>query len=279
MRKIHLSSINVKNVKKIFHYRLMALFAVPLLGIASALSLFVFSAHPTKKVAAKQSCCGEASFRRMIGTYYNTRDNWKSTLVLNNKGPNPIVITPILYSMGGKKFIAPVINIAGQSAYELYLNDLAATAGPEFVDGSYEFTYTGRLLEMGAGLRIISGEKSLIFDEQLTEPGVRFSSPRVEAVYAVPYKSAKAVLILTNTTEKSFSVSGIAGDQEINVNLGAHQTEIIDLKESRNGVGAVSLNQTGGGGSALLAMVHVSEPERGFSVAISFTDPLMAKTN
>jgi hypothetical protein len=160
-----------------------------------------------------------------------------------------------------------------------YLDRLVASAGPRFAEGSYEFTHTGRFLEVGAGLRIVDEGKSLIFDEQLTEPGVRFSSPRAEAVYAVPYKSAKAVLILTNTAEKPFSISGSAGDQAINVSLGAHQTQIIDLKERAKGVGFVSLTQTGGDNSALLAAVHVSEPAKGFSIAVPFSDPLNAKTN
>ncbi len=276
MQKLHLSPIMVKRV---FSFRLSVLLAVLLVGAVFLLSVFGFSARPNSKAMSKQSCCGGADFRRMIGTYYNTKDNWKSELVLNNKGPNLIAVTPILYSIAGEKFIAPVINIAGESAYELYLDRLVASAGPKFAEGSYEFTYTGRQLEMGAGLRIVDEEKSLIFDEQLTEPGVRFSSPRAEAVYAVPYKSAKAVLILTNTTENPFSVSGSAGDQSIKVNLRAHQLQLIDITESANGVGAVSLTQTGGGNSALLATVHVSEPAKGFSIAIPFSDPLKAKTN
>jgi hypothetical protein len=86
-------------------------------------------------------------------------------------------------------------------------------------------------------------------------------------------------LILTNTAEKPFSISGSAGDQAINVSLGAHQTQIIDLKEREKGVGFVSLTQTGGDNSALLAAVHVSEPAKGFSIAVPFSDPLKAKTN
>jgi hypothetical protein len=240
------------------------------------------SAHVVPPVKKKQKgCCSDQSEgpRRMIGTYYNTKDNWKSELVLNNKGPNPIAVTPILYSMEGEKFVAPLINIPGQSADELYFGRLVASAGPKFAEGSFEVTHNGRSLETGAGLRIVDKENSLIFDEQLTEPGVRFSSPRVEAVYTVPYKSAKAVLILTNTTEKQFSVSGGAVDQSIDASLGAHQTQIIDLKETAKGVGYVSLTQTGGDNSALMASVHVSEPARGFSIAVPFSDPLKAKTN
>ena len=68
-------------------------------------------------------------------------------------------------------------------------------------------------------------------------------------------------------------------DQSINVSLGAHQTQIINLKKSVKGVGFVSLTQTGGDNSALLAAVHVSEPAKGFSIAVPFSDPLKAKTN
>lgn len=264
---------------------LIAVAVVSVMGVLVAVLVFVAKRSSAEGVNSpkkkQQGCCPDQSGspRRMIGTYYNTKDNWKSALVLNNKGPNPIAITPIMYSMAGEKYVGPMINVAGESAYKLYLDYLVASAGPKFAEGSYEFTHTGRQLEVGAALQIVDEEKNLIFDEQLTEPGAKFSSHRAEAVYAVPYKSAKAVLILTNTTEKPFSISGSAGDQSIDVSLGAHQTQIIALKESAKRVGAVSLTQTGGGNSALLAMVHVSEPVRGFSIAVPFSDPLKAKSN
>jgi len=38
------------------------------------------------------------------------------------------------------------------------------------------------MMEMGGRLRIVNAEKSLIFDEQFLEPGMKFSSPQLEAI-------------------------------------------------------------------------------------------------
>src|SRR5262245_38113235 len=64
------------------------------------------SVNPAKK--EQQGCCSNqpAIPRRMIGTYYTTEDGFRSTLVLNNKGPNLIMVTPILHSQSGQTFTA-----------------------------------------------------------------------------------------------------------------------------------------------------------------------------
>jgi hypothetical protein len=85
---------------------------------------------------------------------------------------------------------------------------LAASAGPQFRSGSLEYTYEGRLLEVGGGLRIVDSEKSLIFDEQMLEPGMKFPSPQLESVFSVPFESAQVSIILTNTTAKLLAVDG-----------------------------------------------------------------------
>jgi hypothetical protein len=76
------------------------------------------SAHgvePAKK--QQQGCCANqpAISRRMIGTYYTTEDGFQSTLVLNNKGPNQIAVTPILHSQNGQTFTASPVAVDGQS--------------------------------------------------------------------------------------------------------------------------------------------------------------------
>jgi hypothetical protein len=166
---------------------LLAIAVVSVMAILLAVSIFVAkrsSAHsitPAKK--EQQGCCSNqpAIPRRMIGTYYTTEDGFQSTLVLNNKGPNQIMVTPILHSQTGQTFSAPPVAVGGQSSSEVDLNLFASTAGPQFRSGSFEFAYEGRLLEMGGGLRIINAEKSLIFDEQMLEPGMKFPSSRLES--------------------------------------------------------------------------------------------------
>ncbi len=247
------------------------------------------SAHSLATAKPKQQgCCSDmpSTPRRMIGTYYTTEDNFRSTLVLNNKGPNQVEVTPILHGQNRQSFTAPPVMVAGQSSSEVDLNALAISAGPQFRSGSFEFTYTGRLMEIGGGLRIVDADRSLIFDEQMLEPGMKFPSPRLEAVYAVPFDSTQVSVIVTNATAESLTVNGEAifeglnGRHPIHEQLGPHDTQVISLPHGlvkKASGGAVSLNHTGGKG-ALLAMIHLQEPEKGYSEAVNFNDLTHGKT-
>jgi hypothetical protein len=190
----------------------------------------------------------------MIGTYYTTEDGFQSTLVLNNKGPNQIMVTPILHSQNGQTFTAPPVAVGGQSSPEVDLNLLASIAGPPFRSGSFEFTYEGRLVEVGGGLRIVNSEKSLIFDEQMLEPGMKFPASRLEAVYAVPFEDSQVNVIVTNTTAQPIIVNGDAifaganGHHHIQSQLGPYETQVINLPHGlvkKASAGAVSLNHNG----------------------------------
>ena len=210
-----------------------------------------------------------------------------STLTLNNKGPQPIAVTPILYNLDGKRFIGSPVTVAGESSYNFELGILAAVAGPEFRAGSFEFSYEGRILEMGGGLRIVDEAKSLIFDEQMLEPGMKFSSPRMEAVNSIPFDSTEVNVILSNKTDKVIAITGNAsfadgnGHHPINGSLKPRQTSVVKLplelvKNAK--AGAVTLSHNGGAG-ALMAIIHLQEPDKGFSAAVNFADPGKGKTN
>ena len=93
------------------------------------------SAHgvnPAKK--EQRGCCSDqpATPRRMIGTYYTTEDGFQSTLILNNKGPNQIMVTPILHSQTGQTFTASPVAVGSQSSPEVDLNLLARWPGHSF---------------------------------------------------------------------------------------------------------------------------------------------------
>jgi len=118
MRKLHLSPLIVKKVSYSWAGGLLAvlLAGIILLPNVSPQTLYrrairhlKVSAAPAASSAPKpRGCCANepATSRRMIGTYYTTEDNFKSSLVLNNKGPNQIVVTPILHSQDGRTFTA-----------------------------------------------------------------------------------------------------------------------------------------------------------------------------
>jgi hypothetical protein len=267
--------------------QLLAIAVVGVMAILVAVSIFVAkrsSAHVVTPAKKKQrGCCSDqpAISRRMIGTYYTTEDGFQSTLILNNKGPNQIMVTPILHSQSGQTFTAPPVAVGGQSSPEVDLNLLASMAGPQFGSGSFEFTYEGRLLEMGGGLRIVNAEKSLIFDEQMLQPGMKFPSSQLEAVYAVPFEDSQVNVIVTNTTAQPIIVNGDAifakanGHYPIQSVLGPYQTQVVNLPRGlvkKASVGAASLNHNGGKG-ALLAMIHLWDADRGYSETVNFTNP------
>jgi hypothetical protein len=267
---------------------LLAIAVVGMIAIFASISIFVAkrsSAHAGASSKKKQrGCCSDqpAIPRRMIGTYYTTEGGFQSTLVLNNKGPNQIMVTPILHSQTGQTFTGSLVAVGGQSSSEVDLNLLAQTAGPQFRSGNFEFTYEGRLLlEMGGGLRIVNTDKSLIFDEQMLEPGMKFPSPRLEAVYAVPFEDSQVSVIVTNTTAQPIIVTGDAifagthGHHPIQAQLGPHETQVVDLPHGlvkKASAGAVSLNHNGGKG-ALLAKIHLQNADRGHSESVNFTSP------
>jgi hypothetical protein len=266
---------------------LLAIAVVSVMAILIAVSIFVAkrsSAHGFNSIKKKQQgCCANqpATLRRMIGTYYTTEGGFESTLILNNKGPNQIAVTPILHSQNGQTFTASPVAVGGQSSSEVDLNLLASIAGPQFRSGSFEFTYEGRLLEMGGGLRIVDAEKSLIFDEQMLEPGMKFPSPQLEAVYAIPFEDSQVSVIVTNTTAHPILVNGDAifaganGHHPIQSQLGPYETKIVNLPPGlvkKASAGAVSLSHNSSKG-ALLAMIHLQETDRGYSESVNFTNP------
>jgi hypothetical protein len=246
------------------------------------------TAAARETAAAKQKgCCADqpAVLRRMTGTYYTTEGNFRSTLILNNKGPHQIAVTPILHGKNGQTFNAPQVFVNGEASVEVDLNAIAASAGEAFRSGSFEFTYQGRMMEMGGGLRIVGADRSLIFDEQLLEPGMKFSSPQMEAVYAIPADDAHVSVIVTNTTAQPLKLSGEAifnvnGQRPIEGVLKPYETEVIELPKgwvNKASIGAVSLKH-GGDKGALMAIIHVRDDARGYSEAVNFTDPAQGKT-
>ncbi|MGH9752682.1 MAG: hypothetical protein ACREA2_07850, partial [Blastocatellia bacterium] len=287
MRMLSLPVNFVKVSIRSKRFPLLAGAVVSVMAVLLAVSVFVAkrsSAHVGATAKKKQQgCCTDqpATPRRMIGTYYTTEDGFQSTLVLNNKGPNQIMVTPILHSRNGQTFTASPIAVGGQSSSEVDLNLLASIAGAQFRSGSFEITYEGRLVEMGGSLRIINDEKSLIFDEQMHEPGMKFPSSQLEAVYAVPFEDSQVNVIVTNTTAQPIFVNGDAifaganGHHLIHGLLGPYQTRVVNLPRGlvkKASAGAVSLNHNGDKG-ALLAMIHLQDADRGYSEAVNFTNP------
>ncbi len=293
---------SITAVKKFFRQAINKQFAISMLfatflicgfivaNSRSASDFFGVSAAPIASPTPKpQGCCSsvQPTLRRMIGTYYSIEDGMTSTLTLNNKGPHPIDVTPILYNLKGQRFVGSPVTVNGESSLNVEFGILAILAGPDFKKGSFEFTYLGRMMEMGGGLRIIDERRSLIFDEQMLEPGMKFSSPQLEAVYSIPFDSAQVNVIVSNKTDKAVAVKGDAGFAAANGHhpiigvLKPRETNVVMLPQGlvkKAKAGSVSLSHDGGPG-ALMAIIHIEEPGKGFSASVNFADPGKSKTN
>jgi len=242
MRMLNFPVHVVKFSIKLRRSPLLTIAIVSVMAILLAVSAFVAkrsSAHDVKPVILRASqSLPPAVFRRMVGTYYNTEGDWKSTLILNNKGPSSISITPILYSLNGQRFEAPIVVVASRSPLELDLNALAQSAGPEFLSGSVEFNYSGRLVEVGGGMRIVNADRSLIFDESMLEPGMKFPVSQLESVFSIPFPSTEVSVIVTNTTNKSLTIdgqtvfAGLSAKFPLACVLGSHQSKVYDTPQN-----------------------------------------------
>lgn len=113
---------------------------------------------------AKASCCGtkaaatnftplnspEYETYKLTATYYSLRDNLTVTLMLNNKGPEPILATPTFYSMAGEPLHLAPITVPAASYIDVDMHQLLANAGDEFREGSMNIAYSGGNLQLGA---------------------------------------------------------------------------------------------------------------------------------
>src|SRR4051812_5845560 len=56
-------------------------------------------------VESPTPCCNDNP-HLLIGTYYSVKSGLQAKLLLNNKGPDPLIASPTLFSMSGERFDA-----------------------------------------------------------------------------------------------------------------------------------------------------------------------------
>lgn len=134
----------------------------------------------------KRGCCGmrsapvqissvaeEYAYSRLTGTYYSLRDGLQASLMLNNKGPEPILANPTFYSMAGTRLQLASIVVPATSYLDVDLQELLANAGDEFREGSLKISYQGGDYQLGAQIKLTDPQRKLIWAEQLvTHPNL-----------------------------------------------------------------------------------------------------------
>ena len=243
---------------------------------------------------AKQNCCGgeegDNKPHTLAGSYYTLKNDFSAKLLLNNKGPSPIEISPTIFAMSGEKFEPPAVTVAGNSYVFVNLADWVTLAGPQFDEGSIQLFHRGKDLVIGAQIYLTDHSGRLSFDEKLGEPA-NSSSSKAAGVWWLPSPKGGVDLTLSNTTSDTFSVTATVRaeapkmERNLTLQLQPHETRMLDLKSELIGkapgamsrFGAISIEHNGlPGGLVVRGMAY--EVAVGYSLPIQFSDPMGGKS-
>lgn len=246
----------------------------------------------------KSSCCGQKpesisyaalnpvyETYKLTGTYYSLRENLAASLMLNNKGPEPINATPTFYSMSGTRLTLAPIVVPATSYIDVDMDQLLADAGDEFREGSLKVAYQGGEYQLGAQVKLVDQQNSLIWAEQLVYTS-KFTSSRLENVWWLPYEDSKIRVAVSNTSSgtvtATIAVDGTSPHQSspAQIILAPWETRNLDilgdLVGDENGSlhtkGGISITHSGSPG-AVLARMYIAKPNKGYSATASFIDP------
>jgi hypothetical protein len=147
----------------------------------------------------------------LAGSYYSVKDGLSATLMLNNKGPHPLEVTPTLFDLAGHRLEIASITVEPNSFRNIDLREWAALGGESFQAGSIQLFHRGRDLVLGAQIYLVDAEHSLSFEEKLIEIGT-FGSARLEGLWWMPSRETEVSLVLSNASGDPLSVrASLAG--------------------------------------------------------------------
>lgn len=221
----------------------------------------------------------------LVGSYYGTRDGLTATLLLNNKGGQPLEVRPTIYDLGGHAVDIPPLTVEASSFRFVDLREWAEAGGGSFSRGSIKLFHVGKDLVFGAQIHLTDEAHRLNFGEKLAEVE-RFDSRKSEGVWWMPSRQAEAHIVLSNTTDATLSVTARLAKRPRHtggphaIELAAHETRVLDLRRdfadgeqfARAEVVALSLEHAGAK-SALLARAMVEDVGEGYSNVVQFSNP------
>jgi len=227
----------------------------------------------------------------------NSRDRgtataaYSATLLLNNKGPDPLTASPTLFNMAGDRFNVPPVTIDGQSFQMIDMSPWINSAGPQFQEGSIEVFHLGKDLVLGAQVYLVDEQHSLSFDEKLVETKT-FKSTRLEGLWWLPSQKGQVLLAVSNNSDSAVSATVNADGQTPQragqqiVTLAAHETRVLDVQSdviqhadgAMSRFGSISVTYSGSPG-AVFARGMAQDSSVGYSLAIQFSDPAAAKSS
>lgn len=260
---------------------------------ADGLTATASAAGPAQGAAT--GCCegegGDNKPHHLAGSYYTLKDGFSAKLLLNNKGPAPIVIQPTLFSMSGERFEAPHVTVDGNTHQFVDLAVWAAAAGEQFQEGSLQLFHRGKDLVLGSQIYLTDEAHSLSFEEKLSEPATVASSLS-GGVWWLPSPKGAVGLVVSNTTDAALSVTakvrGASPKREADTTftLMPHETKVLDVQHDLTGhvrgamssYGYLSVEHDGPRGG-VVARAMARDADSGFSLPVQFYYPKSGKSN
>lgn len=240
-------------------------------------------------------CCGSEEDddkpHLLAASYYSLKDSLRSKLLLNNKGPLPLEVRPMLFSMGGERYEVAPVTVEGNSFQLLDLRGWADAAGPQFREGSIQVFHLGRDLVLGAQVYVEDEARGLSFEEKFAEPATMPSS-RLRGVWWLPSPRGEVRLAVSNTSDAAVTVTAHADGARpalkgsVSVELLPHETRLLDVggdlfgpgRGAMSRLGGISVEHTGPAG-AVLARGFARDAAAGYSLSVQFSDPQGAKSS
>jgi hypothetical protein len=224
----------------------------------------------------------------LVGSYYTLKNGYDTILMFNNKGPEPLAVSPVFFNLDGERLELEDFVIPAKSYQEVKLEKLLANHFLRFREGSLQVTHSGGRLQLGAQFKIEKG--GVLFDEQFITPASRFPSQKMESVWWVPSPKVQTNFVISNTSDSPVTanvrIDGTVPQQPwpAVMDLKPHETKILDVMRDLVGRrgggtilenGGISINHNGAAG-ALIARMLVSDDETGYSSIVGFVDPTTA---
>lgn len=237
------------------------------------------------------TCGGEEDKpHTLAASYYSVKNGLNATLMLNNKGPKPLEVKPTLYSLDGQVLdLLPVV-VEGNSSREIDIREFGI-ANTGFEEGSLQLFHHGKDLVLGAQVKLINLQQSLIFEEKLLEIATEIGARRLEGLWYLPTPKTRVHLILSNTSAETIPatirIEGIAPKQidPLAITLNPHETRVLDaahdITENLGGtlknIGGITVEHSNSAGS-LLARILIEDADTGYSSSLRFYDSQKAKS-
>jgi hypothetical protein len=205
--------------------------------------------------------------------------------MFNNKGPQAILAAPTFYSLSGTRLQLAPITVPATSYIDVDMHQLLAGVGDEFREGSLKISYQGISQQLGAQVKLVDPQNSLIWAEQLSYT-TKYVSSRLENVWWLPYENSETRVVVSNTSRDIVSATITADGTSPRqssptiISLNPWETQVLDIMSDIVGYakgdihdrGGVSISHTGSPGS-VIARMFISKASKGYSAAINFIDP------